>query len=233
MYVVNRWPGGLITNWEQVRKSIKKMNEIRDGLKGEGYKEYTKYERMLLEKQLMRLRRIFGGVEDLKGKPDALFIVDGMKEKNAVREALREKIEIIALIDSNTDPTGIEIPIPANDDALSSIKLVIAEVLGAKRSVEKVKEEGEKTKGEEVKTKEKGEKTKEKVAAKEEEVKTEEETVVKKEGVKVAKKVKETGETENKTKKVKKVAAVKEKEVKTTAKKTGAKKVVKKVDKKK
>jgi small subunit ribosomal protein S2 len=130
MYIVNRWPGGLITNWEQIRKSIKRMGEIEVGLQGDKYREYTKYERLLLEKELSRLRRLFGGVKDLKNKPDALFVVDVMKEKNAVHEALKENVEIIALIDSNTDPTGIAIPVPGNDDALSSIKLIIAAVLG-------------------------------------------------------------------------------------------------------
>jgi small subunit ribosomal protein S2 len=144
MYVVNRWPGGLITNWEQVRKSIKRMTEIEEGLKSDKYREYTKYERLLLEKQLNRLRRLFGGVKALKNKPDALFIIDAMKEKNAVHEALKENVEVIALIDSNTDPTGIAIPVPGNDDALSSIKLIIAGVLGASHeAVVKVEVEAE------------------------------------------------------------------------------------------
>ena len=73
MYVVNRWPGGLITNWDQVHKSIKKMNEIETGLSGDKYQDYTKYERLLLEKQLNRLKRLFGGLKELKNKPDALL----------------------------------------------------------------------------------------------------------------------------------------------------------------
>ena len=68
MYVVNRWPGGLITNWDQVHKSIKKMNEIETGLSGDKYQDYTKYERLLLEKQLNRLKRLFGGLKELKNK---------------------------------------------------------------------------------------------------------------------------------------------------------------------
>lgn len=129
MYVINRWPGGLITNWEQVRKSIKRMNDIEAGLAGDKYQDFTKYERLLLEKQLSRLKRLFGGLKELKNKPDALLVIDGMKEQNAVAEALKEGVELIGLIDSNTDPTGINLPIPANDDALSSIRLIVAEVL--------------------------------------------------------------------------------------------------------
>lgn len=137
MYVVNRWPGGLITNWEQVRKSIKRMNEIEAGLAGDKYQDYTKYERLLLEKQLSRLKRLFGGLKELKSKPDALLVIDGMKERNAVAEAMKEGVELIGLIDSNTDPTGINLPIPANDDALSSIRLIVAEVLGVATSADR------------------------------------------------------------------------------------------------
>lgn len=137
MYVVNRWPGGLITNWEQVRKSIKRMNDIEAGLAGDKYQDYTKYERLLLEKQLSRLKRLFGGLKELKNKPDALLVIDGMKERNAVAEAMKEGVELIGLIDSNTDPTGINLPIPANDDALSSIRLIVAEILGVATSADR------------------------------------------------------------------------------------------------
>ena len=137
MYVINRWPGGLITNWEQVRKSIKRMNDIEAGLAGDKYQDFTKYERLLLEKQLSRLKRLFGGLKELKNKPDALLVIDGMKEQNAVAEALKEGVELIGLIDSNTDPTGINLPIPANDDALSSIRLIVAEVLGVATSADR------------------------------------------------------------------------------------------------
>lgn len=131
MYVVNRWPGGLITNWEQVRRSIRRMNEIEDGLKTGKFKEYTKYERLMMEKELARLERLFGGLKALHNKPDALLVIDAQKEKNSVREAIAEKIDIIALVDSNTDPTGIKLPIPGNDDALSSVKIILTEVLRA------------------------------------------------------------------------------------------------------
>ena len=131
MYVINRWPGGLITNWEQVRRSIRRMNEIEDGLKTGKFKEYTKYERLMMEKELTRLERLFGGLKALRSKPDAILVIDAQKEKNCVHEAVSEKIDIIALIDSNTDPSGIKLPIPANDDALSSVKLIVTELLNA------------------------------------------------------------------------------------------------------
>ena len=139
MYVVNRWPGGLITNWDQVRRSIRRMNEIETGLATDKYKDLTKYERLLLEKELSRLERLFGGLKDLRNKPDALFVVDAQKEKNAVAEAIKEKVEIIAMVDTNTDPTGISLPIPTNDDAISAIRLVVSEALGVRRPGEQVK----------------------------------------------------------------------------------------------
>ena len=76
------------------------MNEIETGLSGDKYQDYTKYERLLLEKQLNRLKRLFGGLKELKNKPDALLVIDGCKERNAVAEAIKEKVEIIGLIDS-------------------------------------------------------------------------------------------------------------------------------------
>ena len=146
MYVINRWPGGLITNWEQVKKSIKRMNEIENGLASGKFKDNTKYERLLMEKELGRLKRLFGGLKDLKNKPDALLVIDGMKEKNAMNEAIKEGVELIALVDSNTDPSEVNIPIPANDDAISSIKMIVEAVFssGKKVEVELKKEKEEK-----------------------------------------------------------------------------------------
>lgn len=129
MYIVNRWPGGLISNWEQVSKSIKRMNTVSKGLVDGAYREYTKYERVQLEKELARLTRLFGGIKDLSKEPDALFIVDLNREKNATKEALTGGIPIVALTDSNVNPTGVVVPIPGNDDALSSITVVVDYVL--------------------------------------------------------------------------------------------------------
>jgi small subunit ribosomal protein S2 len=105
------------------------MNEIAKGLAEGSFKEYTKYERVQLEKELSRLERLFGGIKSLTKEPDCLFVVDVNREKNAVKEALTAKIPVIALTDSNVNPTGIEIPIPGNDDALASIKIIVEYVL--------------------------------------------------------------------------------------------------------
>ncbi|MEO8581020.1 MAG: 30S ribosomal protein S2 [Patescibacteria group bacterium] len=125
MYIVNRWLGGFMTNWEQVAKSIKEMTELRNNLKSDKYKHYTKKEKLLIEKKIQRLERFFGGVADLKAIPDALFIVDIGREKTAITEANEVNIPVIAMVDSNDDPTKVDIVVPANDDAARSIKFVV------------------------------------------------------------------------------------------------------------
>lgn len=125
MYITSRWLGGLLTNWEQVYKSLKRMIDIETGLANDAYKGYTKFERVQLEKEQNRLMRFFSGIKDLKTRPDALFIIDPGKEKNVVNEALTVNVPMIGLVDSNTDPRALDIVIPANDDALSSIEFIV------------------------------------------------------------------------------------------------------------
>lgn len=129
MYIINRWMGGLVSNWSQVSRSLKRMLEIETGLTSDKYQDLTKYERLVLSKEQARLERFFGGLRELKNKPDAIFVIDVMHEKNAVKEALSANIPVIALIDSNSNPEGIAYPIPANDDAVSSIQLIVQAVL--------------------------------------------------------------------------------------------------------
>lgn len=125
MYITSRWLGGLMTNFDQVKLSLKRMLEIEKGLADGSYKNYTKYEQVQLEKELNRLKRFFEGIRELKKQPDCLVVVDPKRERNAVREAQTLGIPVIALTDSNTDPTDIDVVIPGNDDALKSIKFVI------------------------------------------------------------------------------------------------------------
>lgn len=128
-YITSRWLGGLLTNWDQVAKSLKRMLTIEEGLKTDAFKGYTKFERVQLEKELGRLERFFVGIRGLKRLPDCLFIVDPGREKNAVAEAKSVGVPVIALIDSNSDERQISTPIPANDDALTSIAYIIDAVL--------------------------------------------------------------------------------------------------------
>jgi small subunit ribosomal protein S2 len=129
MHITSRWLGGLLTNWDQVRLSIKRMNEIEKGLQTDAYKGYTKYEKVQLEKEMNRLNRFFGGVKELQGKPDCLFIIDPKREKNAVKEANIMGVPVIAMIDSNADPDLVDVAIPANDDAVKSIQYIVDAVI--------------------------------------------------------------------------------------------------------
>jgi len=121
----SRWLGGLLTNWDQVRLSIKKMVEIEAGLKTDAYKGYTKFERNRLEKELARFQRFLEGVKDLKTKPDCIFVVDPTREKNAVAEANKMDVPVVALADSNADQANIDLVIPGNDDAVKAVKFIV------------------------------------------------------------------------------------------------------------
>ncbi len=129
MTITSRWLGGLLTNWEQVQKSLRRMLDIEKGLKEGKFDKYTKLERVLLDKERGRLERFFGGISDLKGRPDAIFIIDPGREKVAVLEASKVGVPIMALIDSNSNPDSIDIPVPANDDAVRSISYIVNAVV--------------------------------------------------------------------------------------------------------
>lgn len=131
MWIVSRWLGGLLTNWQQVGKSLKKMIEIEEGLKGDKYKMYTKFERTQLEKDAGRYARFFDGVRKLKNVPDALFVIDPAKEKIAVTEAEMMGVPVVALVDTNTDPKSVDLIIPANDDGRSSIEFIVGQLVDA------------------------------------------------------------------------------------------------------
>lgn len=130
-YINTRWMGGMLTNWSQVSKSIKRMEEIREGLATDKYKGYTKYERVQLEKEQFKLERFFGGLQGLKDKPDCIFVVDPKKEKIAVAEANNVDVPVIALIDSDSDPRPIQFVLPGNDDAVRSIKFFVEQIAAA------------------------------------------------------------------------------------------------------
>jgi small subunit ribosomal protein S2 len=125
LFITSRWLGGLLTNWEQVAKSLNRMIQIEEGLASGAFSGYTKFERVQMEKEQNRLERFFGGLKGLKQRPDALFIVDPGREKNAVKEAQTVGIPTFGLVDTNTDPRPVDIAIPANDDAVSSITYIV------------------------------------------------------------------------------------------------------------
>jgi len=123
-YINNRWIGGLLTNFDVIKKNIKKLEELENKKETEEWEKLTKKEKLLIEKEIKRLINSLGGVRTLKKIPDALFVVDITKEKTAVREANRLNLPIIAIVDTTADPSLVKYPIPGNDDAIKSIDLI-------------------------------------------------------------------------------------------------------------
>src|SRR3989344_2047900 len=124
-YITIRWLGGTITNWDQVKKSIDKLNRLKQDKMDGKLDVYTKRERVLIDKDISRLERFFGGISQIKGIPDAIVVVDTKKEDNAVKEAITKKVPVVGIVDSNSDPERIDYAIPANDDAVRSITLIV------------------------------------------------------------------------------------------------------------
>ncbi len=123
-YVSDRWLGGMLTNFSTIRKSIKRLEQI-DKMSMDGtYEKITKKERLMLDREKDRLRKVFGGIEDMTRLPGAIFIVDILKEHLAVKEAKLLNIPVIGIVDTNADPHQIDTPIPANDDSIASIELI-------------------------------------------------------------------------------------------------------------
>ena len=123
--VTERWPGGMLTNFPTIRKAVKKMNTI-DKMKEDGtFDKLAKRERLQVERQRAKLEKNLGSIRDMSRLPSALFVVDVQKEANAVKEAARLNIPVIAMVDTCCDPTPIDYVIPANDDATKSIELIM------------------------------------------------------------------------------------------------------------
>lgn len=156
MYLTHRWLGGLLTNFDSVKKNIKKLPKLEEEL-ADKESGLTKKEQLLLQREINKLERILGGIRELERLPDALFVVDSRKEDNAVREANKMGIPVVALVDTNADPTKVDYPIPANDDAIKSVSLLvkgIANAYGEGRKIWEKKEEKAVKKAEEAKKKE-------------------------------------------------------------------------------
>lgn len=121
-YINHRWLGGMLTNWKTVIQSLKRMKgleEVRDG----GYVGLTKKEILDLDRKHAKLESAIGGIRDMGGLPDLIFVVDTNKESLAIQEANRLGIPVVAILDSNSNPDGVSFPVPGNDDAIRSIQL--------------------------------------------------------------------------------------------------------------
>jgi len=123
-YVTERWLGGMLTNFTTIRKSIKRLASI-DKMEVDGtFEKITKKEKLMLSRERDRLRKVFGGIENMTRLPGAIFVVDIKKEHIAIKEAKILDIPVIAMVDTNCDPEDADFPIPANDDSIKSIEIV-------------------------------------------------------------------------------------------------------------
>ncbi len=125
-YVIERWPGGMLTNFPTIRKAIKKMSTIDRMVKDGTFDTLSKRERLQVTRQRAKLEKNLGSIQDMTRLPSALFIVDVMKEHIAVKEAQRLGIPVFAMVDTNSDPSDVDFVIPANDDAAKSVELIIS-----------------------------------------------------------------------------------------------------------
>lgn len=145
-YVTERWPGGMLTNFPTIRKAVKKMNTIDKMISDGTFDTLAKREKLQITRQRAKLEKNLGSIADLSRLPSALFVVDVQKEMNAVKEANRLNIPVIAMVDTCCDPTPIDYVIPANDDAAKSIALIVGTLCDAiaegvqERRIEKEKE---------------------------------------------------------------------------------------------
>ena len=130
-YVNHRWLGGMLTNWKTIRQSIKRLRELEAKMGDGTLEKISKKEALDLSRQLEKLERSIGGIKDMGGLPDAIFVVDVNHEKIAIQEANKLGIPVIGIVDTNSDPDGVDIVIPGNDDAIRAIELYSAAIADA------------------------------------------------------------------------------------------------------
>jgi len=127
-YITERWLGGTFTNYATIKKRIEYFKELEEKKKTGELEKYTKKERANMDKELSNLETKFGGIKDMQGLPDAIFVLDMKKDALAVKEANMKGIKVVSIADTNVDPSLVDYPIPANDDAISSVKYILDKV---------------------------------------------------------------------------------------------------------
>jgi len=130
-YVSHRWLGGMLTNYKTIRASIKRLRELEGQQEDGTFAALTKKEALMRARQMEKLERSIGGIKDMGGLPDALFVIDVDHERIAITEANKLGIPVIGIVDTNSDPDGVDYVIPGNDDAIRAIKLYVAAVADA------------------------------------------------------------------------------------------------------
>ncbi len=134
-YVSHRWLGGMLTNYKTIRESIKRFRDLQTQQADGTFSKLTKKEALIRQRQMDKLERSIGGIVDMGGLPDALFVIDVDHERIAIKEANKLGIPVIGVVDTNSDPEGIDYVIPGNDDAIRSIKLYVSAISEACVSV--------------------------------------------------------------------------------------------------
>lgn len=127
-YINQRWLGGTFTNFKTIQKRIAYFKDLEKKKQTGGLDKYTKKERSLFDKELKNLEIKFGGIKNLDKFPDAIFVADIRKDATAVKEARKKGIKIVAIVDTNTDPSVVDYPIPANDETISSVKFILEKI---------------------------------------------------------------------------------------------------------
>jgi small subunit ribosomal protein S2 len=140
-YVNHRWLGGMLTNYQTISRSIKRLKEFEEMKEDGSIKRFPKKEILMMEKKAAKLERALGGIKDMGRLPDIIYVVDPRKEDIAVAEGRKTGIPLVAIVDSNCDPTEIDYPIPGNDDAIRAIRLLTARMADAVLDGKKVAEE--------------------------------------------------------------------------------------------
>lgn len=125
-FVTERWLGGMLTNVGTIQGRVKRLHDLESKMEsGELANKYSKLEVQRFQEEIDEMNRIYGGIKNMAAKPGAVFVIDVVSDVNAVREAKKLGLPIVAIVDTNADPTGIDYPIPANDDAIKSIQLIM------------------------------------------------------------------------------------------------------------
>lgn len=130
-YINERWIGGLLTNWEQTSKTIKHLADLKAKKEGGAFSDRTKKENLLIDRDIAKLERLYGGLASIEKLPEALFVIDVKKEENACREAKLRGIAVVAICDTNANTSLVDYPIPGNDDATRAIEIVTQSIASA------------------------------------------------------------------------------------------------------
>jgi len=160
MYITERWLGGLLTNFQTVKKQLRRMKDLEAGAEAGGeFENYTKKEQLMLSREREKLSKYFSGIRTMTRLPGLMFVIDSKKERIAVSEANKLNIPIVAVVDTNADPDLITVPIAGNDDAIRSVELItkaIADAIAEARKEAPMREEFEETEGQTTYSSERG-----------------------------------------------------------------------------